>query len=555
MLSETLKRNWLSDLMAGLTVAIVALPLALAFGVASGLEEIEPGMGAKAGLYGAIACGMFAALFGGTPGQVSGPTGPMTVVAAELIAFHVIDVDKPERIGLVFAAIILGGLIQMMMGWFKSGQLIHYIPYPVLSGFMSGIGLIIILIQINPLFGIPSLPSVGEAVEAMPAIPANMSLPALGIGLLTLALIYTLPRITRKIPATLGALAIASIVTLVMDLDIPKIPPIPAGFPVPQLPAFAIHDLHIVLTGAITLALLGALDSLLTSVVVDKTTGTRHNSDKELIGQGIGNMVSGVIGGLPGAGATMRSMVNVKAGGKTNLSGFFHGFVLLTLVLGLGWLVTYIPLAALAGILVTVGISIIDYRGIRSIRKAPKADVAVMLIVLGLTVFVDLIMAVGVGIALASFLFAKKLSDRQISEFGMLHNLEDLSKWAHEMPEELGRSIYVYTFNGPLFFGEAKNFTEAMTRLKDVKYVILRFYRVPIVDQTGLYALEDTILSLRNRGIQVFSVGLGGGLRDELERLGTSRYVFDHAFENLEDALISIGDHDAKQPAVLTERY
>src|SRR3989338_7644134 len=351
-LKERYFSNLLGDILAGLTTGIVALPMALAFGVASGL-------GAEAGLYGAMACGIFAALFGGTPGQVTGPTGPLTVVTATIIASHL---KHPEYL---FCAVILAGLLQIFFGLIKTGQFVRYIPYPVVSGFMSGIGVIITLIQLAPLFG---LKGYGDAEEA-----------------------------------------------LVHLIDIPKIGEIPQGFPIPKIPIIPFEELHLIVPAAFTLALLGSIDSLLTSVVVEKVTSKRHDSDQEQIGQGIGNIAAGLIGGIPGAGATMRSLVNIKSGGTTYLGGIVHGLFLLAVLVSIGPLASIIPLSCLAGILITVGIGILDYKGLKSIGKAPKEDVIVMFVVLLLTIFVDLIMAVIAGVALSSVLFAKKLSDKSFS--------------------------------------------------------------------------------------------------------------------------------------------
>ncbi|HEY9686026.1 MAG TPA: SulP family inorganic anion transporter, partial [Coleofasciculaceae cyanobacterium] len=475
------------DLVGGITAAIIALPLALAFGVASGL-------GATAGLYGAVACGIFAALFGGTPGQVSGPTGPMTVVTAGMIMNHH---DHPD---LIFASIILAGLIQILLGVFRLGKLIEYIPYPVISGFMTGIGVIIIALQIPPLFGLSGAGNVLEALEIFPRIPALLNPVATVIGLGTLATILILKKISPRLPSALIALALSTLAVVLLRPDIPLIGAIPAGLPIPHLPTIHLPELRLITEAAIALALLGSLDSLLTSVVVDKITGNRHDSNKELLGQGVGNMVSGLIGGLPGAGATMRSVVNIHAGGRTNLSGVIHGLLLLAVLLGLGALTANIPLACLAGILIHVGITIIDYRGLKGIRRSPRSDTAVMLVVLGLTVFVDLIIAVIAGIALASVLFVKNLSDVEPSTH---HDLPE-DELPHGLPKELSREIYRYRFKGPLYFGEARNFSAVMDKLKGIRYLILDFEHVPMIDQTGAFALEDAIERAQRQGVKVF---------------------------------------------------
>jgi SulP family sulfate permease len=541
---ETIRNRYLTnvggDLVGGLMAAIVALPLCLAFGVASGL-------GAAAGLYGAIACGILAAVFGGTPAQCSGPTGPMTVVAAAMFA------AAPDNPSLVLAAVIVAGILQIALGNLKAGQLIEYIPYPVISGFMTGIGAIIISIQILPLFGLPGSGNALASVRDLPKILSGANADAFLIGGSTLALIYVLPRLSRRLPASLVALVAATAMSLILQMEIPRIGAIPSGIPMPRLPAFSITDIHVVLQNAMTLALLGAIDSLLTSLVMDKVTGGRHDSNKELIGQGIGNMFAGLIGGLPGAGATMRSMVNVKAGGTTHLSGVVHGLILLAVLLGLGNVASLIPLSALAGILITVGISIMDWRALRAIRRTPRSDVAVMVVVLLLTVFVDLIIAVGVGVAMASILFVKRLADARLSEVGTVDALEELHRLAGHLDAEVRKAIYTYQFNGPLFFGEAKNLSQVVDQLEGARYVILRFYNVPLVDQTGAYALEDAVERWESRGIKVLFVGMQPHIRHVLELTGAiHRSDMENCFAQFEEAIEAIDAFEAELAAART---
>lgn len=534
-IKEIVRTNPLGDLTGGLMAAIVALPLCLAFGVASGL-------GAVAGLYGAIACGIFAALFGGTAGQCSGPTGPMTVVAAAVFA------TASGRADLVFASAIVGGLIQMAMGYVKAGQLIGYIPYPVISGFMTGIGAIIICVEIAPLFGMPTSGSVVNALTSLTSLPTAWNRDAVLISAATLALIYLLPFVSKKIPASLVALVAVTLVTHVFQLEIPKIGSIPGGFPQPKLPNVTFADFHLVLQNGLTLAFLGAIDSLLTSIVLDKVTGRRHDSDRELIGQGIGNIMSGVIGGLPGAGATMRSMVNVKSGGTTALSGILHGFFLLLVLICFSRIAAEIPLCALASILTTVGLSIMDWRVLRSLSKTPRADVAVMFIVLSLTIFVDLIVAVLVGVAVASVLFVKQLADANVSSFGDLETLEELKEVTEHIPESVRRSTYSYVLNGPLFFGEAKNFTDAIEKISGARYVILSFLNVPLVDQTGAFALETAIEKWQAKGIKVLFVGISPHIRETLNKMGAN-IDMEYCFERFEKALDAINLWETERSA------
>lgn len=528
------------NLTAGLVAAIVALPISLAFGEASGL-------GALAGLYSAMACGILAALFGGTKNQITGPTGPMTVVAAAVI---VNNPDKPE---LLFFSVILGGLLQLILAWLKTGQYVYYLPYSVISGFMSGIGIIILCLQLLPMIGIKGKGDVLESIEAFFNILSQSQLndaniQALIVGLTTLAVIYLFPKITKKIPSTLVALFVGTGLVMWLQWEIPMIPPIPEGFMQLQFPSIQhLSELHVIFTGAITLALLGAIDSLLTSVVVDKMTDTRHDSDQELVGQGLGNMLSGFIGGLPGAGATMRSVASVNAGGTNYLPGVIHGLIILVIVFWLKPYVSLIPLACLAGILVSVGISIIDRRGLKHILHAPKADVLVMGVVLFLTVFDNLIVAVGVGVALASILFVKHLSDSQFSEHGELDQW--YNKWykgtqeEHKIDEAIQHKVYVYQFNGPLFFGEAKNFNKTLPTLLKYEDIILHFANVPIVDQTGAYALEDAIRQIEDASKAVYIADLTADVRQILSRFdilkhlhleGQSHLTFDEAVQKIQ---------------------
>jgi len=397
-----------SDLLGGITAGIVALPLALAFGVQSGL-------GASAGLYGAIFLGIFASLFGGTSTQISGPTGPMTVVTTTLVAMVVKEHGGLENgLGLILLVFVLAGFFQILFGALKLGQYIRYIPYPVVSGFMSGIGVIILALQLFPAAGLASPSTVTAVFKNLPDLLSTASIPSLMLTIATLAMIYLFPLLSKKIPGTLVALVLGTLAALVLKLEVPLIGEIPSGFPRPQTGSFASFELTWLLIAvgpALTLAGLGSIDTLLTSVVNDNLTRTKHHSNKELIGQGIGNMVAGFFGGLPGAGATMRTLVNIKSGGKTGLSGVIHGLFLLLTLVGLGSLVRHIPLPVLSGILITVGIGIIDKKGLKDLLKIPRADAVVMVAVLLLTVFVDLLQAVGIGMIIASVLFMKRIGD------------------------------------------------------------------------------------------------------------------------------------------------
>jgi sulfate permease, SulP family len=496
------------DFFGGLTAGIVALPLALAFGVHSGL-------GAEAGLYGAIFLGFFAAAFGGTPSQVSGPTGPMTVVSSATIAgFIAVTSDLQHAMGAIIACFVLAGILQVITGVLKLGDLIRYIPYPVISGFMSGIGIIIILLQLYPALGSESPGSTPEVIGFLGKAIRNVNYWSLLYAALSIAIIYLFPKLTKAVPSTLVALLSVTVLSLIVKTDVPVIGDIPTGFPVLQAENLLSVDSRLyirILTAALTLAGLGCIDSLLTSVVADNFTKTKHNSNRELVGQGIGNTVSGLFGGIPGAGATMRTMVNIRSGGRNRSSGILHSITLLIILLGAGKYAAFIPNAVLAGILITVGIGILDYKGFRHLVKIPRSDAAITIIVMVITVFLDLLTAVGVGVVLAALIFMKKMSD-VASEKTKVRDLASYDAeidWPDKQTSEyMKENILIKHVDGPLFFGFATEFQLMSSRLPDIKFVIISMEKVPFIDQTGLYALEEAIRALEQRGVNVLFAGL-----------------------------------------------
>ena len=492
------------DFFGGLTAGVVALPLALAFG-------LQSGMGAIAGLYGAIAIGMIAAWFGGTPTQISGPTGPMTVVSAVVIGSTIEMFGSLEAaMGTIIAIFLLAGVFQILLGVFKIGQYIRYMPYPVVSGFMSGIGVIIIVLQIFPFFGHVSPKNIPSIFTGIPELLEQINTISVALASATIAIIYLFPKITKAIPSALVALIILTIVAALFELDIAIIGDIPQGLPALKLSLLSDIDLTqpmLIVIPAMTLAALGAIDSLLTSIVADNMTKTQHKSNKELVGQGLGNIAVAAIGGIPGAGATMRTVVNINSGGTTRLSGVIHSLALLIVLLGAGAYAKLIPLPVLAGILITVGIGIIDYRGIKHIPHVPRADSVIMVVVLGLTVFVDLLQAVAVGMVLASILFMKKMSDiaSSKSSSGYIGDFVKEEAWADEtdLSDAIQKQVYIKHFDGPIFFGFTTKFQEMHRALPEVKVIIMRMARVPYIDQSGIYAIEDAVLDLKAKGIIV----------------------------------------------------
>ena len=513
--------NIKGDVFGGITAGIVALPLALAFGIQafSGIDSPEASsMGALAGLVGATLLGFFAALFGGTHSQISGPTGPMTVITASIVSGA--WASSQGNISAVILSMSLAGifcgLFQVIFGLIRIGKYVRYIPYPVLSGFMSGIGVIIILQQIYPIIGKKSPASTLDMIINFPAALADgVSVIALALGLACISLIVLVPKVTKKVPATLVALIAVTVVSLFTNLDSSlTIGNIPAGLPLPFFTKVQLDGidwasvLEASLVPGLTLAGLGSIDTLLTSVVADNITKTKHNSNQELIGQGIGNAVAGLFCGLAGAGATMRTVVNVKSGGRTQISGMIHAVLLLAILLGLGSLVKYVPLSVLAGILITVGWGIIDFRGFKDILRIPKSDAFVMMVVFLMTVFVDLLTAVGIGMVIACVLFMKRAGDLVENSYSAkaLDTFDKESPWEDEkdIPEEIRNRIYIERLDGPIFFGSITGFQRVMHDIPtNLKIVIIRMRRVPFMDQSGVYAMETAIKDLQAQGIKV----------------------------------------------------
>ncbi len=515
--------NIKGDIFGGITAGIVALPLALAFGIQafSGIDDpAASSIGALAGLVGATMLGFFAALFGGTHSQISGPTGPMTVVTDSVVCgcWAASHGDLSSVLSSLSLDGIFCGLFQILFGVIKIGKYVRYIPYPVLSGFMSGIGVIIILQQIYPLFGLKSNGSMIELIVGLPAaLAGGISVPALLLGVGTVLIIAFFPRITTKIPSTLVALLIMTIVAVLCKIDDSlTIGNIPSGLPMPffvnESVSLAGLDWAAILKSAVipglTLAGLGSIDTLLTSVVADNITKTKHNSNQELIGQGAGNAIASLFCGIPGAGATMRTVVNVKSGGRTQISGMVHAIFLLAVLLRLGSVVLFVSLAVEAVFVITVGWGIIDFKGFKDLLRIPRADAVVLIVVFLVTVFVDLLTAVGIGMVIACVLFMKRAGDLvegSYSSTEMTH-FDKESPWHDEngIPEEIKHKIYIQRLNGPIFFGSITRFQEVMHDVPEgVKVVIIRMRLVNFMDQSGLYAMETAIKDLQARGILV----------------------------------------------------
>jgi len=582
------------DIFGGITAGIIALPLALAFGVSSGL-------GPTAGLYGAIFLSFFAAILGGTNTQISGPTAPMTalsmVIIATLIASN--DGDVGKALPIILAVFMLAGLMQIGLGFMGLGKYIRYIPYPVVSGFMTAIGLIILTTQTLPVLGyypgedtalVESFKPKAEAVllskileeeagegllvledfsetvsrggkisgdeiqrEAV-VLASNYASGVLGsikvlpialnkinwiellLALGTVLIIYGFKRITKAVPSTLVALVVMSAVAVFFVPDYRPITAIPSGFPLPQWGIFteiSVLDLTPYILTSLTLALLGAIDSLLTSVVADNMTKTRHLPNKELIGQGIGNSISALFGGLPGAGATIRTVVNINSGGVTRISGMISSIVLLLILLIFSSVASLIPAAVLAGILVTVGISVMDYRGLKAIPILPKdvkigkfgisSEVIVMLAVLLLATFWNLVYAVGIGLVMASLMFMKKIGDSTSNRSILKALPSNGSKDEEEVIDADGdgiADIVIKQIMGPLFFGSADGFQKLAKKIpSSAKIIVLRLETMDYIDQSGLYALEEILVDLSEQGKTIYLVDLQKQPKFMMERV------------------------------------
>jgi SulP family sulfate permease len=531
------KKSFKGDLAGGLLAAIIGLPMGLAFGVQSGL-------GAAAGIYTAIILAIFAAFFGGTKTLITDPTGPMTVVAATVVSTSLAAVgDLQNAMPLIIATFVLAGIFELIFGILNFGKYVKFMPYPVLSGFMAGIGVIIISVQIFPLLGQVSpkgfpniLINLGEGI-------ANTNVQALLLGSLTIAIVYVLPLITKKVPSILVALIVGTLVSVGFGMNVPIIGEIPRSLPTLQLGVLGQlqwSDLSHIVAPAIMLGGLGVIDTLLTSVVADNLTKTKHDSRRTVIGQGIGNIIVGLFGGIPGAGATMGTVTNIKAGATTKLSGIMKGVFLLLIIVGITEYVQYIPMAVLAGLLITIGLNIIDYKGIKMLLKVPKQDATVWAIVLLVTLFDNLLNAVAVGFTLSAILFIGRLSKfMAISQ--QVNALPDMMETKF-LSDDLKEKVHIQHVEGPLFFGFSDRFRNHCETVKDVDVVILRMEQVPFFDQTGLVTLESVIEDWQTKGIEVYLTGANYYILESMEKINMIPKLidFDNCYDSFKTCLFDI---------------
>lgn len=520
VLNEIHFGNVRGDLFGGVTAAVIALPMALAFGVASGA-------GAEAGLYGAILVGLFAALFGGSPALISEPTGPMTVVMTAVIA-SLIAANPENGLAMAFTVVILAGFFQILFGVLKLGQYVTLMPYTVISGFMTGIGIILIVLQSAPLLG-HSAASGGVlgAIQSLPELFNNIQPYEAALGIMTLAILFVTPRqVKRYLPPQLIALILGTVIslTLIAETDLRRIGEIPAGLPDFHMPVFSLDQWKLILIDALVLGMLGCIDALLTSVIADNLTKQQHNSDKELIGQGTGNVMSGLFGGLPGAGATMGTVVNIQAGGRTALSGITRALILLIVVVWAADLTSNIPLAVLAGIAIKVGIDIIDWGFLKRAHRVSGKGALIMYGVIFLTVFVDLITAVGIGLFVANVITIRRLSDLQSGGLRGVRSHKDTSITL--MPEErellrlANERIMLFHLNGPMIFGLAKAIARKSIEIENCDAIILDFGAVPHMGVSSSLALEEMIEENVKAGREVYIVGAQGQTWKRLVDLG-----------------------------------
>ncbi|MEK9928636.1 MAG: SulP family inorganic anion transporter [Halieaceae bacterium] len=495
------------DIYGGLTAGVVAIPLALAFGVASGL-------GPMAGMYGAIIVGFFAAWFGGTPTNVSGPTGPMVVVLAGLFA------SLSGDVGLILTAVVLAGLFQIAFGVARIGDFIRLVPYPVVSGFMSGIGVIIIILQLDATVGHMAPAGTIPALLYLPTAFLDINFSAFTVAAVTLLVVYTWPTAWGKyLPSALAALIVGTVLSLFLG-ELPILGDIPSGLPEFHMPVFEQSAMLLVVEAAFILAVLGSIDSLLTSLVADNMTRTRHDSNQELIGQGMGNAIAGLFGGIAGAGATMRTVVNIRSGGHTKISGMIHSAVLAAIVLGVGPIAAYIPHAALAGVLIKVGLDIIDFSYLKNAHRGPRWDLALMALVLGLTVLVDLITAVAAGVVLAALAYVRQVAKVQLDEL-MSRPLSASNDEEMQLLDTLGDRVTVFEFGGPLSFGAAADVGHHVReRYTDGMHaIILDFQRVPFIDVSAARAVETISCDAERAGKKVFIAGMSDDIAETMAGL------------------------------------
>ncbi|MBW4544581.1 MAG: SulP family inorganic anion transporter [Symplocastrum torsivum CPER-KK1] len=523
-------RNVQGDILGGLTAAVVALPMALAFGIASGA-------GASAGLWGAILVGFFAALFGGTPSLISEPTGPMTVIVTAVIAG--LTANNPENgLAMAFTVVIMAGVFQILFGVLRLGRYITMLPYNVISGFMTGIGVILIFLRIAPFIG-QETPKGGVlgVIQNLPTLITNINPWETLLGVITLAILFFYPRqLKNVVPPQLVALVIGTAISLTLlsgfeIRTIATIGEITPGLPNFQMPTFSPENLQLMFVNSIVLGIVGSIDCLLTCLVADSLTRTEHKSNKELIGQGIANVITGLCGGIAGAGATTATVVNIQAGGRTALSGISRALVLLIVVLWAAPLTSGIPLAVLAGIVLKVGINIIDWGFLKRVHKISWKAAGIVYTVVLLTVFVDLMIAVAVGVFIANILTIERLDELQSNSVKAITDADDqivLTDEEKQLLDLANGRVLLFHLSGPMIFGVAKAIAREHSAIANYDVLIVDLGEVPILGVTSSLAIENAIQEAIDAGRQVIVVGATGKVKRRLEKLGIAGLIPGH---------------------------
>lgn len=500
-----------ADAIAGLTVAIVALPLAMALGIASGASPDK-------GLITAVVAGFLISALGGSRVQVGGPTGAFVVVIFNVIAKHGYD-------GLLIAT-LLAGLILILAGILRLGQVIKYIPHPVITGFTAGIAVIIASSQVKDFLGLSIDKVAADFIpkwQAYLGAISTVDAATVAVGVGALAIIIVLRKFAPKLPCYLIAVMVSSVAVALLNLPVDTVgsrfPDIPPGLPMPSLPDISLAKINAVLPSAFTIAFLAGIESLLSAVVADGMAGTRHRSNQELIGQGVANLGSALFGGMPATGAIARTATNIRSGAKTPVSGIMHALFLLLFVLFATDLMAFVPMAALAAILFIVAWGMSEYGRFLALLRMPNSDRSVLLLTFGLTVLVDLTVAIGVGVTLASLLFMARMTEAVEVDTGARKDLDLDSEDVHQR-DTLPDGVEVFRINGPLFFGVAGELLDTLRRLgESPKAIILRMRLVPLLDASGVRTLEEFIEQARVANAKVILSGVQPQPKSMLERV------------------------------------
>ena len=519
MLNRINANNLRGDAFGGLTAAVVALPMALAFGVAATGDPAP-------GLWGAVIIGLVASLFGGTPTLISEPTGPMTVVFTSVIlSLTATAPDKETAMAMAFTVVILAGIFQILFGVFRLGRYVTQMPYTVISGFMSGIGAILVILQLPAFLGQEASGGVIGTLTSLPTLLAGIQPMELALALITVAILWLTPSGIKKFcPPQLLALVLGTLlsITLFQDAGLKTIPAFNAELPTLQIPSYSGGQIRLMFVDAAVLGMLGCIDALLTSVVADSLTRTEHDSNKELVGQGVANIASGLFGGLPGAGATMGTVVNIQAGGRSALSGLIRALILMVVVLAFAPLASTIPLAVLAGIALKVGIDIIDWDFLQRAHHLSVKAAVITYGVIALTVLVDLITAVGIGVFVANVLTIDRMSALQSRKVKTISTADDDVELSHEEQQLLDQAsgkVLLFQLAGPMIFGVAKAIAREHNAIGNCRVVVFDLSEVSHMGVTAAIALENAVKEAIEVGREVFLVGATGSTQKRLEKM------------------------------------